>query len=149
MKNQRFIKNIFIRPAKQLKLITFIILSSYALVLFAFLGAQVSNYFAIKSSLSYQAIEPALYEHILNSLLRSMIYPTVLCLFLILVSFLALVKISHNFFGPIVPICAILHQLIEGNYGQTRNLRKNDELTEIMDAVNILSKTLERRNDTK
>ncbi|MBY0316654.1 MAG: hypothetical protein K2Q26_14110 [Bdellovibrionales bacterium] len=146
VKNKRFIKNLLIRPERQLKLATLMIVSSYLLVLGAFLGTQIFNYFTIKTSLSSEAIDPIIYEHILNSLMQSMLYPTLLCLLLILVSFVFLVKISHRFFGPIVPITAILDKLIQGDYGHTRNLRDGDELTEVMDAVNSLSKALKERH---
>lgn len=53
---------------------------------------------------------------------------------------------SHRVFGPTVPIQRQLGKLIEGSYDGEIKLRKNDELKDIAESLNILTRTLQQKD---
>ena len=57
--------------------------------------------------------------------------------------------IEYRVSGPKVAIMWYIDQLKKGEYGANRNLRKNDELKEIMDSLQELAKILESRGEDK
>ena len=48
--------------------------------------------------------------------------------------------------GPVVAICNYIQALKVGDYGQPRSLRKNDELTAIMNELNELAEVLKQKD---
>jgi signal transduction histidine kinase len=55
--------------------------------------------------------------------------------------------VSHRIAGPVVAITAFIEELKKGNYDYGRNLRPNDELTLIMDALHDLAPTLKEKEE--
>jgi signal transduction histidine kinase len=60
-----------------------------------------------------------------------------------------MVLITHRIFGPRVPILRMIENLKAGQYGEKKNLRKTDEMKDVMDALNSLSETLKERYPAK
>lgn len=56
------------------------------------------------------------------------------------------IRLSHRVFGPFVPIKRHIAELAAGNYSSRFRLRRDDELGEIMEALNELAEALEARN---
>ena len=56
------------------------------------------------------------------------------------------VRISNRIYGPLIPLLRHIQNLKEGIYSSRVILRRNDELTELRDALNELAATLEARN---
>lgn len=70
---------------------------------------------------------------------------TVTWLFSILVG----IYVTHRFLGPTVSIKRLIASLRQGDYSARETLRKNDELTDVMDELNSLATDLERRHGQK
>lgn len=64
----------------------------------------------------------------------------------VLITLFMSVRLSHRIYGPLVSIHAFLDQLIEGDFSNRVNLRKKDELKELVDKLNRLADTLEKKN---
>jgi signal transduction histidine kinase len=62
-----------------------------------------------------------------------------------LVAVLIGVKLSHRIYGPMVPFTRHIQHLKDGNYQVRMNLRKNDDMVELKDALNSLAASLEAR----
>lgn len=62
----------------------------------------------------------------------------------LLVMFL-LIRSSHRFYGPLVPIQRHIENLINGNYNSRLVLRQGDELTELRDSLNRLAEALGKK----
>lgn len=56
------------------------------------------------------------------------------------------IRISNRIYGPLVPLLRHIQNLRQGIYSSRVILRRNDELTELRDALNELAATLEARN---
>jgi signal transduction histidine kinase len=56
------------------------------------------------------------------------------------------IRISNRIYGPLVPLLRHIQNMREGIYSSRVILRRNDELTELRDALNELAATLEARN---
>ena len=57
------------------------------------------------------------------------------------------VKLSHRFAGPVIQIQRALEQAFKGKYQIRIQLRSNDYLYEISDALNLLFEKLENQQD--
>lgn len=57
-----------------------------------------------------------------------------------------MIVLGHRVGGPVVAICNYIQALKAGKYGEPRSLRKNDELTSIMNELNDLNEVLKKRN---
>ena len=57
-------------------------------------------------------------------------------------SFVFALMISHRIAGPVLAITAVIEELKKGNYDYGRKLRRNDELTQIMDRLHELQGVL-------
>lgn len=55
------------------------------------------------------------------------------------------IYISHRFLGPASVIRSAVKELKKGNYSHRKNLRKGDELDDVMAEVNELAATLEKK----
>ncbi|MCZ6616718.1 MAG: hypothetical protein O7E57_01195 [Gammaproteobacteria bacterium] len=54
--------------------------------------------------------------------------------------------LSHRVYGPMVAIVAAIEELIKGNYGPVRPLRRNDELVPIHEHLQTLSNRLKEKD---
>ena len=59
---------------------------------------------------------------------------------------LSLTLMTYRIYGPTVPILRMIESLKQGQYGQTRHLRKTDELKNVMEGLNELSIELKKRH---
>jgi signal transduction histidine kinase len=55
------------------------------------------------------------------------------------------IYVSHRFLGPSLAIQGLVRELKEGNFKARKNLRKGDELMSLMEEVNGLAETLEKK----
>ncbi len=56
------------------------------------------------------------------------------------------ILLGHHYYGPVVPIVRTLQELAAGSTESRVHLRPDDELREIMDAVNQLAASLEEKS---
>lgn len=59
------------------------------------------------------------------------------------------VLLGHHYYGPVVPIVRTLREFGSGNFSSRIRLRTDDELREIMEAVNTLGDKLEQENQNR
>lgn len=148
MKSKRKLKNMFVQPRFQLKLSLFYIvtggLSISATGIFVLQKlAAVQELMNTSPVTSFQA------QGVINELMLECIQISMLGFgFFILLSFIFALVISHRIAGPQVAIRAYIDALKEGNYDYQRELRANDELTDIMKALKELAPVLRERDQT-
>jgi hypothetical protein len=56
-----------------------------------------------------------------------------------------MIVLGHRVGGPVVAICNYIQALKAGKYDAPRSLRKNDELTSIMQELNELAEILKKK----
>lgn len=61
-------------------------------------------------------------------------------------SFIFALMISHRIAGPVFAIRTYIEDLKNGDYGSSRGLRPNDELTTIMDSLHELGASLREKH---
>jgi signal transduction histidine kinase len=64
-------------------------------------------------------------------------------------SILVGIYVTHRFLGPAVRIKSLISSLRKGDYSSREKLRKNDELSDVMEELNSLASDLERRHGLK
>lgn len=144
-KKQRSIKNLFVQPQFQLKLSLYyvvvggLILAAVGAIVMAQLD-EVNRLMNSGMSLTFQS-----QIQVNELMLDSLQYAFVGFLFFILFSFGFALLTSHRIAGPQVAIKHVLADMKAGNYEPKRNLRPNDELQEVMQAVKELAVTLKEK----
>ncbi|HKI73908.1 MAG TPA: hypothetical protein VJ998_04665 [Pseudomonadales bacterium] len=144
-RKQRKLKNMLVNPGFQLKLTLYYVVSG--LVFFgAIVGLSYTKLSKVRHLMNDNPLMNFQIQSQVNDLMFQVIQFTLLgfVAYIILSSLFALI-ISHKIAGPVVAIRAFIEQLKMGNYDYKRNLRPNDELNEIMDALKELAPLLKER----
>jgi signal transduction histidine kinase len=85
--------------------------------------------------------------------LQSSIYSTALItlglgfLFTVL-TFVFVVVLTHRYVGPSVAMKRVLNELASGNYAVRGSLREKDEMKDLMEQINSLASTLEKKYES-
>jgi signal transduction histidine kinase len=143
---QRKLKNYLIRPEKQLK-----VAAAASLLFLLVVGAFVMFNFYIALQYiqmlgSIYGIQGDMMSRVATDLTRGAIYVAVALFMVSVFLFVYAIKISHTFFGPLVPIERLVTDLRNGQYGTQAHLRKGDQLQSLADQLNELSKTLAEKH---
>ena len=85
------------------------------------------------------AVRDALDQNIIRGVLIIGLWT---CLLSVLLTLWFVLRYSHRFYGPCIPIERVLKEMAQGRYGQQIRLRHDDELGGIRDCVNALSAKL-------
>jgi signal transduction histidine kinase len=138
---KRALRTMFIRPSRQLKL-TLAMLSVGILFTALLMGYLVIRVAAVVSAV--QSSNPDI-----AALIQANLDPTLSVILLgqgllWLSSLLIGILISHRIYGPIIPIVRHVQQLGRGDYSSRIQLRKDDDLGEIAEALNELASRLEK-----
>lgn len=91
--------------------------------------------------------ENSLWELQFNSVFQSNIYK--ICFFFLsflILTYGAVFKLTHRYYGPLVAIYRFLDQMEQGVYSSRVTIRKNDELVELVQKLNSLADKLEKEN---
>ncbi|MBY0315083.1 MAG: hypothetical protein K2Q26_06165 [Bdellovibrionales bacterium] len=143
-KNQRKFKNFFIRPHQQLMLATVSSLSIIVLLLSLLFFELYTNIYNLKAMASVHEVDPDLVEEFTRHMIKSTSFIAFFILSLGFMIFFFMIKITHTFFGPLVPINRLIDELKKGNFGAKSQLRKGDQLMEVMENLNSLSEILKK-----
>lgn len=146
-RKQRKLRNILVTPKFQLKLSLYYIASG--LVIIGIMTGLI--YDRLMKARELMNNSPMMSFEIQAQVNELMFEVVEISLFgflgFIIFSFLFALVISHRIAGPVVAITAYIEQLKQGNYDYKRNLRPNDELTEIMDGLQELSAVLKQKSE--
>lgn len=63
----------------------------------------------------------------------------------IMTTFGMVFHLTHRFYGPVVSIERFLDEITKGNYNARVKIRNNDELHSLVDKLNALAETLEKK----
>jgi signal transduction histidine kinase len=138
-KSRRSIKGYLIRPRKQLRL-TLAMLST-VIVLLAVLAAWFTS--QVNAEIQAQQLHNPLVAHYLqDSVIPALRFLHGGILLLIVASIVAAILLTHQIYGPMVPILRHIQSLKDHDYSSRIHLRKGDELSEIADALNDLAGSL-------
>lgn len=141
-KDQRKVTNLLVRPRAQLRLaggfafLSGLAVSSMLLVIAVSFGRALGALSEVDVR-----TKTLLYELVVRNLLIC----AVISLAVALCAFVYALRLSHRFYGPIVPILRLIEQLKNGDYSARGQLREDDELQEIMSSLNEMSEALSRR----
>lgn len=144
-RKQRKLKNLLVTPKFQLKMSLYYMITGLL-------------FFGVVMGIAWHKLErvrrlmndnPVMNFHIqtqINDLMYQIIQFTMagFVVYIIASTLFALIT-SHRIAGPVIAITAYIEQLKQGNYDYQRNLRPNDELNEIMDALKELAPVLKER----
>ena len=144
MKNRSF-KNMLVQPKFQLKLSFFYVgIGGVKISIVGYLVLQKLN--EVRQLMNNGTELTFKVQSLVNDLMLECIEMAFLgFLAFIIFSFSFALWIGHRIAGPQVAIKAVLDELKAGNFGYQRNLRPNDELTEIMDSVQALAAVLKQK----
>lgn len=135
--NSRRSRIYLVRPKLQLR---------YAVIAvsYAFLGATLVQILSLMKLKSFQLEGSAENAILLAEYVNYMLWVYLgVLLFVGVVAYTYSIFWSHSFAGPLVPIVRRIEEMINGDYKGRVNLRKNDELKEISEALNRLCERLE------
>ena len=148
-RKQRKLRNLLVIPRFQLKLSLYYIASG--LVFFgAIVGIAYQKLMQVRMLMNDNPVMNFDVQNQINDLMFQIIQFTLIgfVAYILFSSLFALVM-SHRIAGPVVAITAFIEQLKQGNYDYKRNLRPNDELTEVMAALQELAPILKERQEQK
>ncbi len=141
--NRRSILGLVVRPREQLRmaasitgwavLITFALVISVVISLRGFIErwSDMTGVDAEVASIFRNSLVPAL-----GLVAFTLIALALLVLFLI-------VKRSHRYYGPLIPIQRHIDNMIKGDFTSRVHLRDGDEMMELRDSLNKLAETLQ------
>lgn len=146
---RRSYRNLLIKPSNQLRLaILFAVLSFFSLCITIFVTTMYFSFILqqVDSRNTLMKLDP--------TIVTKLVIPAVITVFLIAFltsAFMVALTIaySHRLYGPLIPLLRHINSLKNGNYSTRVVLRKNDELREVMLALNDLATTLEERHPSE
>lgn len=142
---QRQPKGNIIRPRQQFRY-AFVLVAGGILAQSAVVGSVA--YFihlTIANVIDTHQIDPDVGQIITNAITVSLFILMVVAIAFAMVAVLIGVKLSHRIYGPLVPFARHIEHLKAGNYSVRMNLRKNDDMVELKDALNGLAEVLEEK----
>jgi HAMP domain-containing protein len=142
---RRSIRNILVKPREQLRY-AFIffggglsVMAIYIIMFLYYLNVTISNLSATYS------ISAEVQGTISTALLTASIATVVFAATLTLIMFAAGIALGHRIFGPSVPMLKLVQDLRKGDYSARGHLRKRDEFQDLMEELNALAATLEKK----
>lgn len=149
LNKNRKLKNFLIQPRTQLYY-GFII---FSVVLLGVAYVQGTLFYAISDIVLHLAgqlnLDQQLTKEIESSINRAWWVFAIAFVITWVFSIAVGVYVTHRFLGPTVSIKRLIASLRTGDYSSRESLRKNDELTDVMDELNALAADLERRHGSK
>jgi len=141
-KNKRKISNLLAKPDQQIKISAFLALG-FLFIILGFVGANLYlTTIKINALSSIYHLDPRDVLSINNSIWSAHVYIAILIILFSASLFLYSIRLTHTFFGPVVAINALIDELRGGEYGRTKELRKDDQLKDVMENLNRLSVAL-------
>ena len=143
---------IYIEPFKQFKLGVYIIVITSLFIIFS--SFVIINFFISQ----YQHVmdifnisKPgAQWDLIVNDIFyRNAFWLVGIYLLYIFVMLIFIFKVTHRYYGPLVGIKRFINNLIKGDYSCRVSIRKNDELQYLVQHLNQLAETLEKKKQEK
>src|SRR5690606_6362226 len=64
----------------------------------------------------------------------------------ILILFLMVFRLTHRYYGPLVSINRFVEQMTAGDYSQRAKIRNKDELHDLVNRLNHMAETLQKRH---
>ncbi|MBD3648068.1 MAG: hypothetical protein HUJ31_11600 [Pseudomonadales bacterium] len=145
-RKQRKLRNILVTPKFQLKLSLYYILSGLVII-GIMIGLIYDRLMKARELMNNSPMMNFEIQAQINDLMFEIVQISLFGFFgFIIFSFIFALVISHRIAGPVVAITAYIEQLKQGNFDYQRNLRPNDELTEIMDGLHELSAVLKQKS---
>ena len=147
-KAKRKLKNYLIHPSFQIKVAGY-----FVLALFAAYGLMILLFYnqfdAIRTTIAESSTTYLKLAEPLNEIFLTTIWLLTLSylIFGLVTVFFAIV-ISHRVAGPMVAIHSLISDLKDGNYASRRTLRPYDDMKQIVDGLNELGESLEKRHKT-
>ncbi len=147
-KNDRKLANFLLTPKFQLKLTFYYIGVGLAIILVTG-GAVYFKFMQIRMLLNDTVVTDYTAQSQVNTIMFHIAEISLVGFVLFAItSFIFALMISHRIAGPVRAITNYIGELAKGNFGYTRKLRPNDELTLIMDALHDLSRVLQNRAES-
>lgn len=144
-KNDRKLSNFLLTPKFQLKLTFYYMAVGFSIIL-ATIGAVYLKFMQVRALMNEVVMSDFSTQSQINEIMFDIATISMLGFVLFAIaSFIFALMVSHRIAGPVVAITAYIDQLKEGNFEYGRNLRPNDELTLIMDALHELSPVLKEK----
>lgn len=142
--NRRSIRNFFIRPGPQLRVgagFLVIILVLQSGILFG-LRWPIQTFF--DELQRFYRIDGAELQTFVISIQSTLLYASLVSLALALIAIIYGLRLSHQIYGPLVPIQRHIKSLVDGDYSSRIHLREGDEFKELEGSLNALAANLER-----
>ncbi len=144
--DHRSLKNFFIKPREQLRYAT-ILFSGAATLLSVYVIMVLTSMVTSLGSLAQQYdLPPELLSALTKSIGSAAVFIGVFGLIISLGMLAIGVTLSHRIFGPMIPIQRLVSDLKNGDYTARGSLRKNDEFKDLMNDLNELAETLQKRH---
>lgn len=144
-KNRRSKLGWLIDPQHQLRFAFYLIGGGITALMLITLYLLVSLENNLQEVLTKGQVPLDVSEVLLDHVGRAELNVTGISLFLMVLSVVTGVRLSHRIYGPIVQIRNHVGQLIDGNYSSRIHLRENDQFIELSEDLNILAENLEGR----
>lgn len=141
----RNLKSLFVRPGAQFKVFFLAAGLGQLILSLTFISYLYFIDYLITSGFEISGTDPGSMSF-LDSLFWMRIVIIVMTAIILGVSFIILTLMTYRIYGPTVPILRMIESLKQGQYGQTRHLRKSDELKNVMEGLNELSIELKKRH---
>ena len=140
----KFRRQYLIAPKGQLRFALYFI----ALGIISQTALSVGSYYYLRQSFQttaqfFAVPAPAMYDFSSRLAGGLLIIGIWVGLMSVLLTAWLVLRFSHRFYGPCIPIERLLNELTEGRYGGQIRLRHDDELTGIKNALNALSVKLQ------
>lgn len=143
---QRKISNMLVQPKFQLKLsFVYMFVGGLILSVVGLVVLQITS--SVEALMNNNPVIDFRVQGQINDLMLQCVQASLVgfCVF-VLFSFVFALVVSHRVAGPQVAIGAYIEALKQGDYDYQRNLRPNDELNDIMDALKALAPILKARD---
>jgi signal transduction histidine kinase len=142
--NRRSWRNYLVRPRQQVKF-SLMLISSGMIIFTLYLAFCIytisQTVLAVGAAYDITGEGVAAISQVLTTSFMTLIS---LAVALTAVGFTLCVRISHRFYGPLVPMLRQIESLRAGRYSERLKLRKDDEFRELEEALNGLAADLEK-----
>ena len=137
--DRRTFKGLLVKPREQIKY-SFIFMGGGMLILTIFIGVVMFslNRTLVSVEIAY-GLDPEVASAIRSSLTATLSIALLLSAVLSASAILLGLQMSHRLYGPLVPIQRHISEMKSGNFSTRIQLRKNDELLELQEALNDLA----------
>ena len=95
----------------------------------------------------FNVVDPHLrWELVSDEVFYNSIFKMAVCFFIFLiVMFATILRLTHRIYGPLVSIKRFLNELKRGNFSARVNIRKDDDLQDLVKDLNELAESLDKR----